>query len=234
LWQEVSSALTIIEAQVREPLVRRKAFCIVQAMPIPALRDSALGARLGPPQAGNSRVRVPGHFWQLRLRGARLSRWLLPLALFFLLSLSLSSVHAAESPEERERRAQEIIRSTMSPFCPGRTVDSCPSPSAAAWRDDVRAWVDQGVSTQEIRRRLEQRAPETDLTGAPSTAMDAVMPIFLTVTAVAFLALLLRALLSGRRAKQQRALAEKKASKATPENGDLDRRLDDELAQLDD
>jgi cytochrome c-type biogenesis protein CcmH/NrfF len=133
---------------------------------------------------------------------------------------------AQESKEAMERRVQDIIRTTMSPFCPGRTLDSCPSPKAADWRDDVRGWVAEGVSTEEIRQRLTQRFPEFDLTGAPSTALDAVLPIVLTIVAVALLFLLLRALLGRRRAAEENATPE-------PGGSDAERRLDEELARLD-
>lgn len=145
-----------------------------------------------------------------------------------------AEVAVAELTPEMEHRAQEIIRTTMSPFCPGRTLDSCPSPNATDWRNDVREWVEQGVSTPEIRKRLMQRVPEVDITGAPSTALDAVLPILVTVTAVLLLALLLRKLLVHR--ERARSAAPKGA--AAPEDSaadkrELDRRLDEELSRLD-
>lgn len=148
-----------------------------------------------------------------------------PVAVASALLLDSATAHA-ELTAEMERRAQEIIRTTMSPFCPGRTLDSCPSPNAADWRQDVRNWVEQGVSTQEIRKRLVGRTPDGDLTGAPSTALDAVMPILVSVIAVLLVSLLLRRLLGKRGAKA--------AETARPSPGaDLDRRLDEELARLD-
>lgn len=137
-----------------------------------------------------------------------------------------SSGFAQESQEAMERRAQDIIRTTMSPFCPGRTLDSCPSPKAGDWRDDVRRWVAEGVSTTEIRDRLSERVPEVDLTGAPSTALDAVLPVVLTIVALALLFLLLRALL-GRSRRQAEAAISK------PQDSNVERRLDEELARLD-
>ena len=133
---------------------------------------------------------------------------------------------AAPTEAELERRAQEIIRTTMSPFCPGRTLDSCPSPSAADWRDDVRKWVSEGVPTQEIRERLTRRVPDVDITGAPSTALDAVLPILVTVTAVLLLALLLRRLLVRRGSTETSEAAGK-------QRVELDGKLDEELARLD-
>lgn len=138
----------------------------------------------------------------------------------------LPGARANVDEAEVDRRAQEIIRTTMSPFCPGRTLDSCPSPNAADWRDDVRKWVAEGVPTPEIRERLTRRVPDVDITGAPSTALDAVLPILLTVLAVLLLALLLRRLLTRRGA----------GSGEDPEpekRADLDGKLDEELSRLD-
>jgi cytochrome c-type biogenesis protein CcmH/NrfF len=138
----------------------------------------------------------------------------------------IPSSWASETEEEIERRAQEIIRTTMSPFCPGRTLDSCPSPSAADWRDDVRKWVLEGVPTQEIRERLTRRVPELDLTGAPSTALDAVLPILVSVMAVLLLALLLRRLLVRRSSPET-------GEAAGAKRVELDGKIDEELARLD-
>src|SRR5688572_23813940 len=63
----------------------------------------------------------------------------------------------AISEAERDRRAEAISRSIMSPFCPGRTVSSCPN--AAPWRADIRTWVGEGVDSEEIKRRLAARVP---------------------------------------------------------------------------
>lgn len=64
-----------------------------------------------------------------------------------------------------DRRSLSIYRSTQSPFCPGRTLDDCPSEAAAAWRADIREWVEEGASGREIRERLQARAPDVDLSG---------------------------------------------------------------------
>ena len=60
------------------------------------------------------------------------------------------------------RRAQQLAGATMSPFCPGKTIDACPSPRAGAWRADLRRWTAEGVDSAEIRRRLQARVPGFD------------------------------------------------------------------------
>lgn len=73
-----------------------------------------------------------------------------------------------EGREQRvEQEAQKIAGTTMSPFCPGRTLADCPSPDAARWRDDARRWLREGKDTAEVRRLLAERIPGVDLSGTP-------------------------------------------------------------------
>jgi cytochrome c-type biogenesis protein CcmH/NrfF len=133
-------------------------------------------------------------------------------------------------------RALELTRTTMSPFCPGRTLDDCPSPYAGEWRSDIRKWVAEGVSTEDIRKRLRARSADRDLSGTPSTALDAVLPIAVTLGSLLLLGILLRLLL--RPVQRPSNLAPLPARKPTETQklteGELDARLDDELKDLDD
>lgn len=159
------------------------------------------------------------------------------------LASGVASAAQTESAEEQVRRAAEISKTTMSPFCPGRTVDACPSPNATAWREDIRKWVAEGVSTEEIRHRLKARADQ-DLSGAPSTALDAVLPVLATVLSLVLLGLLLRLLVKSP-ANANSASAAGRETFATKEQGktsthekvsedELEDRLKRELEQLDD
>jgi cytochrome c-type biogenesis protein CcmH/NrfF len=168
---------------------------------------------------------------------------------------------SGESPDEQLRRAQDLSRTTMSPFCPGRTLDACPSEYATQWRRDIRQWISEGVSTEEIRNRLKQRT-DHDLTGAPSTALDSVLPVLVTVLSLGLLVVLLRVLVrpdkkvaaagSGAEGAAKRvpdesapgagdakpepaAPADRVASRGAQTQGKgLDERLDDELRSMDD
>jgi len=92
-----------------------------------------------------------------------------------------SSDGAAEvDADAAQQRAGGIIARTASPFCPGKTLEACPSPGAAEWRADIRRWTAAGVETSEIRERLQARVPGFDLRQSP----PGTWPLFL---AVAFL-----------------------------------------------
>jgi cytochrome c-type biogenesis protein CcmH/NrfF len=147
-----------------------------------------------------------------------------------LLSVSLllgASVAVADPTPDP--RAAELARRFESPFCPGRTLDECTSPAAAAWRTDIRQWVEEGVSSEEIERRLEERAGR-DLDMVPDAGVSLTM-----VALVAFLGLGAAALV------RSRLLRRKQASEATitaaptvaAVGDDYERALDDELALLD-
>lgn len=159
---------------------------------------------------------------------------------------------AQDMSAEQLQRAQDITRTTMSPFCPGRTLDACPSEYATQWRKDIRQWVSEGVPAEEIKRRLDART-DHDLTGAPSTSLDAVLPWLVAVLALCLLVLLLRVLVRPERkqrrgqqpddtsaatgspaAKGEPGGAGGPAAKTAPPERPLDERLDDELRSLDD
>ena len=143
--------------------------------------------------------------------------------------------------EELERQAESISRSVMSPFCPGRTVSSCPV--AGPWRDDIRRWVGEGVSAEDIRQRLAARVPQHNLLGVPPNRLGWLLPVGLGLIAAASLFFVLRRLIKPAPASPEQ---DGKASSAEPStaNGeavppakgakpeDYDARLDDELETL--
>jgi len=139
---------------------------------------------------------------------------------FFVLGCAPMSVE--EGPNEG-RQVQSIVRNTASPFCPGKTLNSCPSPKAGEWRRDIRAWVEDGVPEPEIRDRLQARVPAFDLSIPPvksgwliPVAAAALSTFWLIVMALRF-----------RRGAAQNAPVESRAAALA-----LDARLDEELARL--
>ena len=173
--------------------------------------------------------------------------WLGCMALSTLSAPSFAD-QAAPSPAERavpqlseevERQAESISRSVMSPFCPGRTVSSCPN--AGPWRDDIRKWVGEGVPADEIRRRLHERVPEHNLMGVPPNRLGWALPVGAALLALGALVLVFRYLLKPSKAAAQRASTNgaqsQSAEAAAPtaqQNADLDARLEEELETLDD
>ena len=115
----------------------------------------------------------------------------------------------------------------MSPFCPGSTLATCTSPQAAKWRTDIQTWVQEGISEEEIRRRLAQRVPGHDLTGTSTVGWGWGLPIALAVGAIALLFWLMR-----RFRKPPPPLSSTAEDEATGDPS-LDEKLDRELDRLD-
>lgn len=135
----------------------------------------------------------------------------------------LVACDAARVEDAREsRHVQTIIRTTNSPFCPGKTLDSCPSPRAAEWRQDINQWVADGIPENEIRDRLQERVPAFDLSPAPVTS-GWVIPLIAVVLSTLWLIVVARTFQRPPRPRPRRP--------RLPE-ASLDARLDEELARL--
>jgi cytochrome c-type biogenesis protein CcmH/NrfF len=130
---------------------------------------------------------------------------------------------SAEGVSSESRQVQSIVRNTASPFCPGKTLDSCPSPKAGEWRRDIRAWVADGVPEPDIRDRLQARVPGFELS-IPPVKSGWVIP----AVAVALSTLWL--IVMARRFTRRRASS---PAVETPTQAlALDARLDEELARF--
>jgi cytochrome c-type biogenesis protein CcmH/NrfF len=129
-----------------------------------------------------------------------------------------------EDDSNEGRQVQSIVRNTASPFCPGKTLNSCPSPKAGEWRREIRAWVGEGVPEPEIRDRLQARVPGFDLS-IPPVKSGWVIPVVAVALSTFWLVVMARRF--RRRSASTRRVA------APSEGHDLDARLDEELAALD-
>lgn len=128
---------------------------------------------------------------------------------------------------EVARKSASIAKQTMSPFCPGRTLADCPSPSAAEWRRDIELMVAEGREAPEIQEVLSQRVA-LDLSGSPQKDASYAVPVALALSALLLLAFIFFRLRRGR--------TETKPPGA-PGGGegprpDLDERLADELDRV--
>jgi len=74
---------------------------------------------------------------------------------FVLLSL-ISTPIAAQNQTDAvvERGAHRLFDEIMSPFCPGRTLATCPSPQAAEMRDEIKDRLRAGATDDDIWESL--------------------------------------------------------------------------------
>ena len=147
---------------------------------------------------------------------ARLAAWMVVFA------FGCAPAPADETANE-SRQVQSIVRNTNSPFCPGKTLDSCPSPRAAEWRQDINEWVSDGVPETQIRDRLQSRVPGFDLSPEPVKS-GWVIPVIAVVLSTLWLLVVVRMF--------RRPLPPRR-SQPPADDASLDARLDEELARLD-
>jgi cytochrome c-type biogenesis protein CcmH/NrfF len=143
--------------------------------------------------------------------------WVVGLIVF---SLGCAAVSVEDTGESRQ--VQAIVRTTNSPFCPGKTLDSCPSPRASEWRQEINEWVADGVPENEIRDRLQDRVPNFDLSVVPVKS-GWIIPVVAVSLSTLWLILVGRALTAPRPPRPTRP---------PPNHSSLDARLDEELARL--
>lgn len=89
----------------------------------------------------------------------KLADKLLTAAFFFLLLNSLMA-YADEMSSVAEQQSHEISSLVMSPFCPGRTLNDCPSSSASELRANITAMLSSGKSQEEVLEELYMRYGE--------------------------------------------------------------------------
>jgi cytochrome c-type biogenesis protein CcmH/NrfF len=140
-----------------------------------------------------------------------------------LFAFACAPVPTEDAPDEG-RQVQTIVRNTASPFCPGKTLNSCPSPKAGEWRRDIRGWVVDGVPEPEIRDRLQARVPGFDLS-IPPVKSGWVIPVIALVLSTLWFVVMARRF-RGRGVKTRRV-------EVHAQDRNLDARLEEELAALD-
>ncbi len=108
------------------------------------------------------------------------------------IALTAGRSSAQDDPEVAiARSAHELARELMSPYCPGRTLEACPSPDALAVREEIRAALRAGESPGSIRTRIEERFGAA-VVGLPETPLGRALPIALLVLGALALAWALR------------------------------------------
>jgi cytochrome c-type biogenesis protein CcmH/NrfF len=127
---------------------------------------------------------------------------------------------------------QSLSNDLMSPYCPGRTIASCPSPQARQLEDHILEQAQAGKSREEIEAALVQRFGE-DIVGYEA------QPVLLYGSALVGLLALAAVVVMGRRwARKPAAVGLGAAAVATagasaaPSQAELDR-LEDALDEVD-
>jgi cytochrome c-type biogenesis protein CcmH len=142
------------------------------------------------------------------------------------LALLLLAFGAGAGAEEEGGWGYDLVSELMSPFCPGRALDQCPSPQAAEMRDWILQQERAGVSREAVEAELHRvwgdklrQAPRAEGFGLAAYAIPAV----LIAGGGALVAVFLR--------RQRGSPAEPEASprRLAPVDPELERLLDEEL-----
>jgi cytochrome c-type biogenesis protein CcmH/NrfF len=131
---------------------------------------------------------------------------------------------ASEFDSDTARQAHRISQELMSPYCPGRTLSDCPSPDAAALRQEVRERLEAGVPERELRQDLARRYGDA-LIGVPRGRLGWLLPALLLAAGAGALAFALR------RLSRPRGAAELARDPLEPELAELARELDRDLRE---
>lgn len=134
----------------------------------------------------------------------------------------------APDEAEPERVLAELSNELMSPYCPGRTIASCPSGQARKLEDHILAEAQAGKTREEIEQSLVERFGPEIIGYAPQ-------PVVLYGAAAAGFVGLLALVWVGRRWRRRPpATATAAATPAAPSLSARDRdRLDDALDEVD-
>lgn len=84
----------------------------------------------------------------------RTPMWKSMIALGCVTALLAAHPGNAAAQQAIDKAAGEIFGTVMSPFCPGMTLATCPSSQAAELREEIRAQLARGVSSDEVLDQL--------------------------------------------------------------------------------
>lgn len=154
-------------------------------------------------------------------------RFIILLLAFYFAVISHSSIVWAVP--EYEQKAIEFSSEVMSPFCPGRTLSSCPSGDARELRLEVKRLFQFGRTPEEVQEILQAKFPGFNFGGVPETEGFGLVAWTLPTIFILLLTAVILILLSGMRRIEEE---DNKPVSLDPDfeakvNAELERRLKD-------
>ena len=144
------------------------------------------------------------------------------------LPLCVVSAQADERSEALDREATSLYQQVFSPFCPGRSLNDCPSAKAAELKDEMRAQLEAGQSGEEVLQDVFQRYGE-QYRAVPKFAGVGIL-VWLVPASFVLVGFALAIKMSLRRKDAKRAVS---ASTAPSISDEDQRRVQEELARMD-
>lgn len=133
---------------------------------------------------------------------------------------------AAQGSDRAERQAQDVFARVMSPYCPGRTLATCPSGAAQDLKQEIIRDIAAGQSPQDVEAALYAKFGDA-IRGEPEATGVGLLAWVLPIVFAAGLALGLAAWL-------RRHVSRQPAASAAPVDAspDLAERLEEELSHI--
>jgi cytochrome c-type biogenesis protein CcmH len=142
-------------------------------------------------------------------------------------ALSVSVAHADERSELLDRQATTLYQQVFSPFCPGRSLNDCPSSKAGELKDQMRAELEAGKAPEVILNEVFQKYG--DQYRAVPQFSGVGMFVWLVPMAFVAIGLMIAIGVSGRRKKRAGSDVVSNAPELSAEE---ERRIEDELSRL--
>ncbi|MCA9717715.1 MAG: cytochrome c-type biogenesis protein CcmH [Myxococcales bacterium] len=143
-------------------------------------------------------------------------------------SATATQVNSPSQPQA-EQIANQLAQDLMSPYCPGRTIATCPSPAARTLEREILSMAESGKTRDEIETELVSRFPDIQgYLGRPDLIYGTLVLALLAIAALVMIS---------RRWIRQGQAARGGASATTPSGGPANARemdaLDDALDRVD-
>jgi len=139
-----------------------------------------------------------------------------------------ATVFADERSEALDREATNLYQQVFSPFCPGRSLNDCPSSKAGELKDEMRAELEAGKSPEVILNEVFQKYGD-QYRAVPQFSGVGVL---VWLVPIGFVAIGL-AIAVGVSISRKKSASVTVSSNKTALSADEERRIQEELSKLD-
>jgi len=151
--------------------------------------------------------------------------------IFFSLCVALSvgtAYAATPEGEALDRQATTLYQQVFSPFCPGRSLNDCPSSKAAELKDQMRAELEAGKAPDVILNEVFQKYGDQYRAVPQFSGVG----MFVWLVPIGFVVTGLVVAIAASSRRKRRVSADNAHSSATALSAEEERRIQEELSRL--
>lgn len=149
-------------------------------------------------------------------------------AMWCALLVGVQGVAADERSEALDREATNLYQQVFSPFCPGRSLNDCPSSKAAELKDEMRAELEAGKASEVILQEVFTKYGDQYRAVPPFAGVG--MLVWLVPIAFVGIGLMIAVRVSNSRKKNAPVSSRTTTSHLSEED---ERKIQEELSKLD-